>query len=219
VLTLAHELGHALHGMLAQPLGVYNASTPLTTAETASVFGEALTFRSLLQAEGDPRRRLDLLTGRIEDAIATVFRQVSMNRFEEAVHTERRAKGELSPDRLSELWLETQTALFGDSVDIGGYAPWWSYVTHFAAVPGYVYAYAYGYLFSLAIFRSYEREGEALVEPYLDLLRAGGSKPPEELARGVGLDLTDPSIWASGIDALAEELDEAERLAAEIGLG
>jgi oligoendopeptidase F len=219
VLTLAHELGHGLHGMLAQPLGLFNASTPLTTAETASVFGEALTFRSLLAAEGDPRRRLDLLTGRIEDAIATVFRQVSMNRFEEAVHTERRAKGELSPDRLSELWLETQTALFGDSVDISGYAPWWSYVTHFAAVPGYVYAYAYGYLFSLAIFRSYEREGDALVEPYLDLLRAGGSKPPEELARGVGLDLTDPSIWASGIDALAEELDEAERLAGEIGLG
>jgi oligoendopeptidase F len=142
-----------------------------------------------------------------------------MNRFEDAVHTERRSKGELSPDRLCELWLETQTALFGDSVDIDGYAPWWSYVTHFAAVPGYVYAYAYGYLFSLAIYRRYEQEGDALVEPYLDLLRAGGSQPPEELARLVGLDLTDPSIWASGIDALAEELDEAERLAGEIGLG
>jgi oligoendopeptidase F len=219
VLTLAHELGHGLHGVLAQPLGLYNASTPLTTAETASVFGEALTFRNLLESESDPRRRLDLLTGRIEDAIATVFRQVSMNRFEDAIHTERRTAGELSPDRLNELWLAEQTALFADSVDTEGYAPWWSYVGHFAAVPGYVYAYAYGYLFSLAIFRRYEKEGDALVEPYLDLLRAGGSRPPEDLARLVGLDLTDPTIWASGIDALAEQLDEAEHLAAEIGLG
>jgi oligoendopeptidase F len=218
ILTLAHELGHGLHGVLAQPLGLFNASTPLTTAETASVFGEALTFKRLLAAEDDPRRRLDLLTGRIEDAIATVFRQVSMNRFEDAVHTERRTVGELAPDRVSELWLEQQTNLFGDSVDIDGYGGWWSYVPHFASVPGYVYAYAYGYLFALAIFRHYEREGEAIVEPYFELLRAGGSRSPEELARIVDLDLTDPAIWASGIDALAEELDEAERLATEIGL-
>jgi oligoendopeptidase F len=218
ILTLAHELGHGLHGVLAQPLGLFNASTPLTTAETASVFGEALTFRSLLAVEDDPRRKLDLLTGRIEDAIATVFRQISMNRFEDAVHTERRTKGELAPDRLNELWVEAQTELFGDSVETNGYAPWWSYVPHFASVPGYVYAYAYGYLFSLAIFRRYEQEGEDMVESYFELLRAGGSRPPEELARIVGLDLTDPAIWASGIDALVEELDEAERLAAEIGL-
>jgi len=219
ILTLAHELGHALHGVLAQPLGLFNASTPLTTAETASVFGEALTFRNLLAAEDDPRRRLDLLTGRLEDAIATTFRQISMNRFEQAVHTARRAEGELAPDRLKELWLEAQTALFGDSVDVEGYAPWWSYVPHFASTPGYVYAYAYGYLFALAIFRRYEQEGEAIVEPYFELLRAGGSRSPHELAEMVGLDLTDPAIWGSGYDALAEELDEAERLALEIGLG
>lgn len=219
VLTLAHELGHGLHGVLAQPLGLFNSSTPLTTAETASVFGEALTFKRLLAEEGDPRRKLDLLTGRIEDAIATVFRQVAMNRFEHAVHTERRGTGEISPERFAELWLECQTQLFDDSVDTSGYANWWSYVNHFAGVPGYVYAYAYGYLFALSIFRAYEREGDGLVEPYLQLLRAGGSKPPEELAGLVGLDLTDPSIWASGIDALSDELDEAERLAGEIGLG
>jgi oligoendopeptidase F len=218
VLTLAHELGHALHGVLAQPLGLYNASTPLTTAETASVFGEALTFKSLLAGEDDPRRRLDLLTGRIEDAIATTFRQISMNRFEDAVHTARRTDGELSPDQLREHWLGAQTSLFGDSVGTDGYANWWSYVPHFASVPGYVYAYAYGYLFSLAVFRRYEQEGEAMVEPYFELLRAGGSRPPEELARLVGLDLTDPAIWASGIEALDEQLDEAERLAGEIGL-
>jgi oligoendopeptidase F len=219
VLTLAHELGHALHGVLAQPLGLYNASTPLTTAETASVFGEALTFRSLLESEADPRRKLDLLTGQIEDAIATTFRQIAMNRFEDAVHTARRTEGELSPDRLSELWVEAQSALFGDSVGIDGYASWWSYIPHFASVPGYVYAYAYGYLFALSVFRRYEQEGEAMVEPYFDLLRAGGSRSPEELARVVGLDLTDPAIWASGIEALSDQLDEAERLAGEIGLG
>ena len=219
VLTLAHELGHGLHGHLAQPLGLFNASTPLTTAETASVFGEALTFQRLLAEETDPRRRLDLLTGQIEDAIATTFRQIAMNRFEHAVHTERREQGELSPDRLGELWLEAQTALFGDSVGVEGYTTWWSYVHHFTGVPGYVYAYAYGYLFALAIYRRYLAEGDAMVEPYLDLLRAGGSRSPEDLARMVGLDLADPAIWASGIDALAAELDEAERLAAEIGLG
>jgi oligoendopeptidase F len=219
ILTLAHELGHALHGTLAQPLGLFNASTPLTTAETASVFGEALTFKRMLASEEDPRKRLDLITGRLEDAIATTFRQIAMNRFENLVHTERREQGELSTDRLNELWSECQAALFGDSVGIVGYETWWSYIPHFTNVPGYVYAYAYGYLFALAIFRSYEREGEAIVAPYLDLLRAGGSRSPEELARMVGLDLTDPSIWASGIEALSDELDEAEALAAEIGLG
>jgi oligoendopeptidase F len=219
ILTLAHELGHALHGSMAQPLGLFNASTPLTTAETASVFGEALTFKRLLASEDDPRRRLDLLTGQLEDAIATTFRQIAMNRYENLVHTERREEGELSTDRLNELWIECQSALFGDSVGVGGYDTWWSYIPHFTNVPGYVYAYAYGYLFALAIFRSYQREGDAIVAPYLDLLRAGGSKAPEELARMVGLDLTDPSIWASGIEALSDDLDEAEALATEIGLG
>lgn len=142
-----------------------------------------------------------------------------MNRFEHAVHTERREQGELSPERISELWLEAQNRLFADSVSTEGYAPWWSYIPHFTGTPGYVYAYAYGYLFSLAIYRRYLGEGEAMVEPYLELLRAGGSQSPDELAKLVGLDLTDPAIWASGIDALAEELDEAERLAGEIGLG
>ena len=216
VLTLAHELGHGLHGVLAQPLGLYNSDTPLTTAETASVFGEALTFKVLLAAEDDPRGRLDLLTRRIEDAIATVFRQIAMNRFEERIHTERRTAGEIAPDRFGELWLETQGAVFGNAVETDGYRSWWSYVGHFAAVPGYVYAYAYGFLFALSVFRAWEREGDALVEPYLDLLRAGGSRPPEELARMVDLDLTDPAIWSAGLDALEDEIDEAERLAASL---
>jgi oligoendopeptidase F len=219
VLTLAHELGHGLHGYLAEPLGLFNASSPLTTAETASVFGEALTFKRLLALEADPRRRLDLLAGRIEDSIATVFRQIAMNRFEDRVHTTRRGEGELSLGTFQELWLETQTQLFGDSVDVEGYGTWWSYVPHFIGTPGYVYAYSYGFLFALSIFRKYELEGDSMVEPYLEVLRAGGSKPPEELAEMVGLDLTDPAIWSAGIDALASELDEAEALAAEIGIG
>jgi oligoendopeptidase F len=218
VLTLAHELGHGLHGFLAQPLGLFNASTPLTTAETASVFGEALTFKRLLAIEEDPRRRLNLLAGRIEDSIATVFRQIAMNRFEDSVHTHRRDGGELAPEKFEELWLDTQTTMFADSVDIEGYGTWWSYIPHFIGTPGYVYAYSYGFLFALSIFRKYELEGDAMVEPYLDLLRAGGSKPPQELAEMVGLDLTDPKIWDAGIDALAAELDEAEALAADVGL-
>jgi oligoendopeptidase F len=219
VLTLAHELGHGLHGYLAQPLGLFNASTPLTTAETASVFAEALTFKRLLALEQDPHRRLNLLAGRIEDSIATVYRQIAMNRFEDAVHTTRRDEGELSTETFEELWLAAQNRMFGDSVDTQGYATWWSYIPHFIGTPGYVYAYAYGFLFALSIFRKYELEGEAVVGPYLDLLRAGGSKRPEELAEMVGLDLTDRKIWDAGIDALAAELDEAEALAAEIGLG
>jgi oligoendopeptidase F len=219
VLTLAHELGHGLHGYLAQPLGLFNASTPLTTAETASVFAEALTFKRLLALEQDPHRRLNLLAGRIEDSIATVYRQIAMNRFEDAVHTTRRDEGELSTETFEELWLAAQNRMFGDSVDTQGYATWWSYIPHFIGTPGYVYAYAYGFLFALSIFRKYELEGEAIVGPYLDLLRAGGSKRPEELAEIVGLDLTDRKIWDAGIDALAAELDEAEALATEIGLG
>jgi oligoendopeptidase F len=218
VLTLAHELGHGLHGYLAQPLGLFNSSSPLTTAETASVFGEALTFKRLLAIEEDPSRRLNLLASRIEDSIATVFRQIAMNRFEHAVHTTRREQGEISTEGFAELWLDAQSHLFGDSVDTDGYATWWSYIPHFIGTPGYVYAYSYGFLFALSIFRKYELEGDALVEPYLDVLRAGGSRPPEELAEMVGLDLTDPKIWDAGIDALAAELDEAEALALDLGL-
>jgi oligoendopeptidase F len=219
VLTLAHELGHGLHGYLAQPLGFFNASSPLTTAETASVFGEALTFKRLLAIEEDPHRRLNLLAGRIEDSIATVYRQIAMNRFEHAVHTTRRDEGELSTEKFEELWLGSQRQMFGDSVDTDGYATWWSYIPHFIGTPGYVYAYSYGFLFALSIFRKYELEGESMVEPYLDVLRAGGSKTPEELAEMVGLDLTDRRIWDAGIDALAVELDEAEALAVDVGLG
>ena len=147
--------------------------------------------------------------------MATTFRQIALNSFEHAVHTARRAEGELAIDRFSELWTQTQRELLGDSVSLDGYETWWSYVPHYVVSPGYVYAYAYGYLFSLAIFRRWEREGDSLVEPYLDLLRAGGSQPPEELARMVGLDLSDRALWEDGLGAVDELLGEAEELVAE----
>jgi oligoendopeptidase F len=217
VLTLAHELGHGLHGSLAQDLGLLNARTPLTLAETASVFAEALTFERLMEREDDPRARLDLLIGRIDDAIATVFRQIAMNRFEHAIHNGRREEGELPLERVSELWASEQERMLGDAVEVTeGYKGWWSYVPHFISVPGYVYAYSFGYLFSLAIYRRYLDEGESLVEPYLDLLRAGGSAPPGELASRLGFDLGDPGFWSAGLDAIGVLVDEAEALAAEL---
>jgi oligoendopeptidase F len=220
VLTLAHELGHGLHGVLAQPLGLLNARTPLTLAETASVFGEALTFASLLDHEKDPAAQLHLLTGRIEDAIATTFRQIALNRFEDAVHTARREEGELPLERLVELWTREQRRVLGSSVEVtDDYGIWWSYIPHFIGAPGYVYAYAFGYLFALAIYGRYADEGDALVEPILDLLRAGGSAPPAELAARVGFDLDDASFWASGIDAIGRLVDEAEELADRLGVG
>jgi len=218
VLTLAHELGHGLHGILAQDLGLMNASTPLTLAETASVFAEALTFEKLRQREDDPRARLDLLVGRIDDTIATVFRQIAMNRFEDAIHTGRREEGELPVERVSEFWVREQERMLGPAVEVtDDYRIWWSYVPHFIAVPGYVYAYAFGYLFSLAIYRRYLEEGDSLVEPYLDLLRAGGSAPPAELASRLGFDLGDAGFWAAGLDAIGELVDEAEELAGQLG--
>ncbi len=170
-----------------------------------------------MAGEHDPDRRLDLLVGRIDDAVATVFRQIALNRFEDGVHTARREEGELSGDRLSELWIAAQEPMLGD-IDLAGYETWWSYVPHYVVSPGYVYAYAYGYLFSLAIFRKWEREGKSVVEPYLELLRAGGSQPPERLAAIVGLDLTDPGLWTDGLAAIDELMGEAETLAAGRGI-
>ena len=160
VLTLAHELGHGLHAYLARAQGVFHQTTPLTLAETASVFGETVTFGRLLGETTDPDARLALLAESLEGQIATVFRQIAMNRFEDAVHTERRERGELSTDRFGELWAATQTDMLGDTVEITeGYRTWWSYIPHFIGTPGYVYAYAYGQLLALSVYRQYEERG------------------------------------------------------------
>src|SRR6202011_3660107 len=185
VLTLAHELGHGVHFSLAAGQGIFHQGTPLTLAETASVFGETIVFSRLL-AEN------------LEDTIATVFRQVAMNRFEDLVHTARREEGELSVERFGELWFESQSEMLGDSVELtDGYSTWWSYIPHFIGSPGYVYAYAYGQLLALSVYERYEQTGPQLVPRYLELLAAGGSRSPEGLAKLVRGELADPGLWGA----------------------
>ena len=218
VLTLAHELGHGIHAALAGPQGVFHFSTPLTLAETASVFGETLVFGRLLAEAPTPASRLALLAESIEGSIATVFRQVAMNRFEHLIHTARRSEGELALDRINALWTESQEELLGDAVEITeGYRTWWSYVPHFINTPGYVYAYAYGQLLALAVYGRYEEQGESFAPDYLRLLAAGGSRPPEELGAMVGIDLADPGFWDRGLDLVERQLEAAEAAAREAG--
>jgi len=216
VLVMAHELGHGVHASLARPRGIFQFHMPLTMAETASIFGETIVLGRLLERAPDAAARLSLLGGSLDEAVAAVFRQVAMNRFEHAIHGHRRERGELPVDRFAELWLETQADLLGDAVDVpDDYGVWWSYIPHFVETPGYVYAYAYGHLLALSVYRRYEEEGDDFVSAYLDLLRAGGSRPPEELGQIVGVDLTDPGFWSAGLDLVERQLDAAERAAGE----
>lgn len=213
-LTLAHELGHGVHALLASVQGIFHQSTPLTLAETASVFGETIVFGRLLSQIDDRAERLALLAENLEGAIATVFRQVAMNRFEDAVHEARRSQGELSVEELCGMWRATQQAMLGDAVELSeGYDTWWSYVPHFIGAPGYVYAYAYGQLLALSVYRRYEELGEAFVDDYVAMLRAGGSRSPEELGELVGIDLTDPGFWDKGLSLVEDRLRQAEALA------
>jgi len=217
VTTLAHELGHGIHQYLAREQGVFQQSTPLTVAETASVFAEELVFGRLLDEADDPRSRLNLLAESIEGQIATVFRQIAMNGFEDRVHNARRSEGELSVERFGELWAESQEEMLGDSVEVTeGYRSWWSYVPHFIGTPGYVYAYAYGQLLALSVYRLYVERGEEIVPDYLEMLACGGSRSPEELGRIVGVDLADPAFWDRGLDLVAEQLDAAEAAAEQV---
>jgi oligoendopeptidase F len=214
VLTMAHELGHGLHAALAQKQGVFHQGTPLTLAETASVFGETLVFERLLAAAENDDQRLSLLAERLDTAMATVFRQMSMNRFEHLVHTRRRDEGELSTNRIGELWVESQAELFGDSVEItDDYRSWWSYIPHFINTPGYVYAYAYGQLLALSAYGHFAQEGAEFVPRYLELLGSGGSRSPEALGAIVGIDLADPGFWDAGLALIDDQLSAAEKLA------
>ena len=218
VLTLAHELGHGVHFALAARQGVFHQSTPLTLAETASVFAETIVFGRLLEQDSSPASRLALLAENLEDTIATVFRQVAMNRFEDLVHTARREQGELSVERFGELWAESQSEMLGDSVELtDGYRSWWSYIPHFIGSPGYVYAYAYGQLLALSVYERYEQSGPELVPRYLEMLAAGGSRTPEELGSIVGIDLADPGFWTAGLDLVERQLTEAEAAAEASG--
>ena len=215
VMTLAHELGHGVHALLAAPRGYLQFHTPLTTAETASVFGETLVFRDLIDREGDRRERLAMLVRRIEDTFATVFRQTAMNRFEQAIHQERRTGGELTAERFGELWLSTQRAMFGGSVTLtDDYGAWWSYVPHFVHTPGYVYAYSFGELLVLALYARYRETGDSFADAYVRMLAAGGSDWPHRIMAPLGVDLTDPRFWDLGLAMIKGMVEQAEELAA-----
>ena len=214
LMTLAHEMGHGIHQMLSREQGILQADTPLTTAETASVFGEMLLFQDLLSKEKDPKVRLSMLVGKIEDSFATVFRQVAMNRFENAIHEARRGEGELSADRFSDLWQSTQKSMFEDSVSLTeDYRIWWSYIPHFIHSPGYVYAYAFGELLVLALHTRYREMGDEFPKLYVKLLRAGGSDWPHNLVKPFDVDLADPGFWHGGLGILKELVRQAEELA------
>ncbi|MFB6232248.1 MAG: M3 family oligoendopeptidase [Salinibacter sp.] len=216
VQTLAHELGHGVHQSLAREQNIFHHGTPLTTAEMASVFGEMLVFQRLMEQEDDPSNRLAMLVAKIDDTLATVFRQVAMNRFEHRIHTARREHGELTPDRFAEHWMATQEAMFDGSVTLGDhYRHWWSYIPHFLHTPGYVYAYAFGELLVLALHARYEEADAGFADQYLDLLRAGGADWPHVLVGQMGVDLTDDDFWQKGLSQIETLIEQAEALAGQ----
>jgi len=216
VMTLAHELGHGAHQILAAKQGYLQSSTPLTLAETASVFGEMLTFQALLDAETDPGRRRRMLAGKVEDMLNTVVRQIAFYQFEVKLHDERR-KGELSPERLGEIWREVQTRSLGPAFDFTpDYDAYWSYVPHFVHSPFYVYAYAFGDCLVNALYGVYQNENKeqggtgGFQDRYVAMLEAGGTKRHAELLEPFGLDATDPGFWRKGLDVISGFIDELE---------
>ncbi len=211
VMTLAHELGHGVHQVLAADQGYLMSGTPLTLAETASVFGEMLTFRAVLDAETDPKRRRMLLAGKVEDMLNTVVRQIAFYRFETLLHDERR-KGELSQEKLGELWMQVQTESLGPAFDFTpDYSVYWAYIPHFIHSPFYVYAYAFGDCLVNALYGVFQDgKDPAFRQKYLDLLKAGGTKRHKELLAPFGLDASDPAFWKKGLDVIAGFIDELE---------
>lgn len=210
VMTLAHELGHGVHQTLAAAQGLLMSGTPLTLAETASVFGEQLTFEALLDQESDPARRRVLLAAKIEDKINTVVRQIAFCEFERQVH-DRRRYGELTPDELGAIWMDVQTESLGPAFEFrDDYRVYWSYIPHFVHVPFYVYAYAFGDCLVSSLYAVYEQEPEGFEEKYLGLLRAGGTLRHRELLAPFGLDASDPAFWAKGLGLLERLIDRLE---------
>jgi oligoendopeptidase F len=214
VMTLAHELGHGVHQVLAAPQGQLLCDTPLTLAETASVFGEMLTFQALLKRETDPEERKVLLAGKVEDMLNTVVRQIAMHEYETRLHAARR-EGELTPEQVSEIWLATQRDALGDGVDLPegtGYAAYWAYIPHFIHVPFYVYAYAFGDCLVNSLYAAYQQAEAGFAEKYLDMLRAGGTKRHKALLAPFGLNAADPAFWSKGLGVISGFIDELEKM-------
>ncbi|OIP31322.1 MAG: oligoendopeptidase F [Deltaproteobacteria bacterium CG2_30_43_15] len=214
VQTVAHELGHGIHQYLAaKKQGYFNSQTPPTMAETASVFGEMLVFKKQLKGTPQIEEEISLLCSKLEAMFATVFRQISMYLFEDAIHRERRNVGELSNEKFNELWTKTQKEMFGDSVTLTeNYSIWWSYIPHFLHARGYVYAYAFGELLTLSLYKSYEREGNEFIPKYISLLSSGGKASPANLVKPFGVELDDPHFWLEGLTIMDEMLSRLEEL-------
>jgi oligoendopeptidase F len=212
VMTLAHELGHGVHQVLAAPNGALMAPTPLTLAETASVFGEMLTFKKLLAGTRDAKERKAMLAAKVEDMINTVVRQIAFYTFERAVHTERKS-GELTAERIGELWLDVQRESLGPAIELKpGYETFWVYIPHFIHTPFYVYAYAFGDCLVNSLYAVYEHASDGFTERYLAMLSAGGTKPYAELLAPFGLNARDPKFWQGGLSVIAGLIDELETL-------
>jgi oligoendopeptidase F len=215
VMTLAHELGHGVHQVLAAPNGALMAPTPLTLAETASVFGEMLTFRALLAETKNPAQRKAMLAQKVEDMLNTVVRQIAFYTFERKLHLERK-NGELTADKISELWMEVQAESLGPAIRLGpGYETFWAYIPHFIHSPFYVYAYAFGDCLVNSLYAVYEKAEAGFAERYLAMLAAGGTKHHAELLKPFGLDARDPKFWQGGLSVIERMIDEIEALDAK----
>jgi oligoendopeptidase F len=213
VMTLAHELGHGVHQVLARGQGALMAPTPLTLAETASVFGEMLTFRSILRSTKDPSARKALIASKVEDMLNTVVRQIAFYTFERRVHTTRREGGELTAEQIGEIWLGVQGESLGSAVRMSeGYENFWCYISHFIRVPFYVYAYAFGDCLVNSLYAVYQNAEEGFAEKYFEMLAAGGSKHHSELLAPFGLDASDPDFWSMGLKVIEGMIDELETL-------
>jgi oligoendopeptidase F len=212
VMTLAHELGHGVHQVLAAAQGQLMADTPLTLAETASVFGEMLTFQAILKAETDPKRQKSMLAAKVEDMLNTVVRQIAFVEFERRVHDERR-QGELTADSIGDIWLDIQAESLGTAIKFDSeYRYYWTYIPHFVHSPFYVYAYAFGDCLVNSLYALYQNASSGFAEKYLDLLRAGGSKRHKELLAPFGLDASDPDFWQRGLNMISGLIDRLEAL-------
>lgn len=215
VMTVAHEIGHGLHQYLAgRSVGILESDAPLTLAETASVFGEMVVFEKIMEKEKEPKKRLALLMGKIDDQFATVFRQIAMTDFELQAHEAGQKQGELPETLLNDFWMNANESFYGKSVMLSeGYRHGWKYIPHFVHTPFYCYAYAFAQLYVLSLYQKYKENRNGFIPKYFDILSLGGSRRPEEIAKIAGLDLKDPKFWEKGLDLLEAMVKEAEKSA------